>query len=361
MWEHEIYQLVVQLVCCLTGGEPNNQPSTGVAKVMDGWDKSNRTAADNWERLAIGDSGQRLKCSQSHDDESRKQWMMDWVADKGGGDTTTNHWWGATAATVATTTVVSTTEARVLVAGMVTAKAVRTSDNLCYRWHRITIFHGSFSLDSSRFRNKLIFPWNDCFLQASPSHHFALLSCAASRVHPQSPVVVVSPLFMPPLPPVLSSTPLPHGMPVPTPPICLSFTPTGCPVASCGTYTSYPPAVIDVPPLDITVIASLKCKVQNDAVKSCWQWRPTADIGRGWSGHRSSPTIRLLALALCLWRGVALTSLVDLPVLIILAVMQDGMMEGGGSGGDGCVVCGVWCVRGGEPCKEALKQLYLGY
>jgi len=37
MWEHEnIFSLVVQLVCCWVGGECNNQPSTGVAVVMDG-------------------------------------------------------------------------------------------------------------------------------------------------------------------------------------------------------------------------------------------------------------------------------------------------------------------------------------
>jgi hypothetical protein len=53
---------------------------------------------------------------------------------------------------VATTTAVATTEARVMVAAMATAKAVRTSDNLRYTWHRIIIFHGSFPLDSSRFR-----------------------------------------------------------------------------------------------------------------------------------------------------------------------------------------------------------------
>ncbi len=36
MWEDEnIVQLVVQLVCCWAGGERNNQPSTGAAKVMD--------------------------------------------------------------------------------------------------------------------------------------------------------------------------------------------------------------------------------------------------------------------------------------------------------------------------------------
>ena len=47
MWEHEnIFSLVVvQLVCCWVGGECNNQPSTGVAKVMDG--------------TALGDGGQR--------------------------------------------------------------------------------------------------------------------------------------------------------------------------------------------------------------------------------------------------------------------------------------------------------------
>jgi hypothetical protein len=92
------------------------------------------------------------------------------------------------------------------------------------------------------------------------------------------------------------------------------------------------------PHLDVTVNASPICKAQNDAAKGCRQRRPTADIGRGWSGHRASPTIRLLAL--CLWRGVVLTWLVYLPVLLILAVMQDGMMEGMvGMGVCVCVVC----------------------
>jgi hypothetical protein len=46
MWEHEnVFSLVVQLICCWVGGEHNNQPLTGAAKVMDGQDKSNRTAA----------------------------------------------------------------------------------------------------------------------------------------------------------------------------------------------------------------------------------------------------------------------------------------------------------------------------
>jgi hypothetical protein len=41
MWEHEnVFSLVVQLVCGWAGGERNNQPFTGAAKVMD------RTAAD---------------------------------------------------------------------------------------------------------------------------------------------------------------------------------------------------------------------------------------------------------------------------------------------------------------------------
>jgi hypothetical protein len=36
MWEDEnVVSLVVQLVCCWTGGERNNQPSAGAAKVMD--------------------------------------------------------------------------------------------------------------------------------------------------------------------------------------------------------------------------------------------------------------------------------------------------------------------------------------
>ena len=40
MWEHEnMFTLVAQLVCCWVDGERNNQPLTGVAKVMD------RTAA----------------------------------------------------------------------------------------------------------------------------------------------------------------------------------------------------------------------------------------------------------------------------------------------------------------------------
>jgi hypothetical protein len=36
MWEDEnVVSLVVQLVCCWTGGERNNQPSAEAAKVMD--------------------------------------------------------------------------------------------------------------------------------------------------------------------------------------------------------------------------------------------------------------------------------------------------------------------------------------
>jgi hypothetical protein len=35
MWEDEnVVSLVVQLVCCWAGGERNNQPSTGAAKVL---------------------------------------------------------------------------------------------------------------------------------------------------------------------------------------------------------------------------------------------------------------------------------------------------------------------------------------
>jgi len=47
MWrEHEnVFSLVVQLVRGWAGSECNNQPSTGAGDVMDGWDKSNRTAA----------------------------------------------------------------------------------------------------------------------------------------------------------------------------------------------------------------------------------------------------------------------------------------------------------------------------
>ncbi len=37
---------------------------------------------------------------------------------------------------------------------------------------------------------------------------------------------------------------------------------------------------------------------------------------------------------------------------------SDAGWDDGGNGGDGRVC--VWCVRGGESCKEALKQLYLG-
>jgi hypothetical protein len=51
MWEHEnVFSLVVQLVCCWAGGERNNQPLTGAAKVMDDWDKSDRTAAGEGRR-----------------------------------------------------------------------------------------------------------------------------------------------------------------------------------------------------------------------------------------------------------------------------------------------------------------------
>jgi hypothetical protein len=37
--DENVVSLLVQLVCCWAGGERNNQPSTGAAKVMD------RTAA----------------------------------------------------------------------------------------------------------------------------------------------------------------------------------------------------------------------------------------------------------------------------------------------------------------------------
>jgi len=41
---------VAQSVCCWAGGEGNNQPSTGAAKVMDGGDKSDKTAAgEGWQ------------------------------------------------------------------------------------------------------------------------------------------------------------------------------------------------------------------------------------------------------------------------------------------------------------------------
>jgi hypothetical protein len=46
MWKHEnVFGLVVEWVCCWAGGEHNNQPSTGVAKVMDFRDKRDRRAA----------------------------------------------------------------------------------------------------------------------------------------------------------------------------------------------------------------------------------------------------------------------------------------------------------------------------
>ena len=51
MWEHEnIFSLVVQSVSCWAGGERNNQPLTGVTKVMDGRDKSDRTVAGEGQR-----------------------------------------------------------------------------------------------------------------------------------------------------------------------------------------------------------------------------------------------------------------------------------------------------------------------
>jgi hypothetical protein len=51
IWEHEnVFSLVVQWVCCWAGRERNNQPLMGAAKVMDGRDKSNRTAAGEGRR-----------------------------------------------------------------------------------------------------------------------------------------------------------------------------------------------------------------------------------------------------------------------------------------------------------------------
>jgi hypothetical protein len=58
MWEHEnVFGLLVQWVCCCAGREGNNQPSMKAAKVMDGRDKKDRTAAGKgWQKgTAAGD------------------------------------------------------------------------------------------------------------------------------------------------------------------------------------------------------------------------------------------------------------------------------------------------------------------
>jgi hypothetical protein len=83
---------------------------------------------------------------------------------------------------------------------------------------------------------------------ASTLHHLSLgcrLTCPSStpRLHLHRLVVASVAL---PLPPVLSSALLPLNVPPPhvtlaTPPlVCLSFAPTGCHVALCGTSTSHP-------------------------------------------------------------------------------------------------------------------------
>jgi len=55
LWENDyIFSLVVQLVCCLAGGECNNQPLAEVAKAMDGQYKSNRAAAGKGWRSVRG-------------------------------------------------------------------------------------------------------------------------------------------------------------------------------------------------------------------------------------------------------------------------------------------------------------------
>ena len=52
MWEHEnVFSLVVKSICCWAGGERNNQPTMGVAKVMDGRDTSDITVAGKgWQK-----------------------------------------------------------------------------------------------------------------------------------------------------------------------------------------------------------------------------------------------------------------------------------------------------------------------
>ena len=74
MWEHEnVYSSVVQLVYCWAGRECNNQPSTGVVKVMDGRDKSDRTAAgegQQWEMMAGSESVDDHTMTKVVDDRS---------------------------------------------------------------------------------------------------------------------------------------------------------------------------------------------------------------------------------------------------------------------------------------------------